>query len=114
MTSALATPASTLPPALRQRLADPDPAARRVAVIALADEEDEDGLPWLIAALTDTDAGVRAEAAARLAGWETDAAVRGLLGALRDPTPAVRAAAAQSLSELKLSLIHISEPTRRS
>lgn len=90
-----------LDPALRARLQHADPGVRRVALMALADEQDEDGLPWLAAALDDLDAAVRAEAAQRLAGWDREIAVQALLRALRDTDGTVRLAAAAALSELQ-------------
>ncbi len=90
-----------LPPALRDRLRSDDAGIRRVALIALADEEDEAGLPWLIDALSDPAFEVRTEAAQRLAGWETQPVVEALGRALHDDASTVREAAALSLAELK-------------
>jgi HEAT repeat protein len=91
-----------LPAAIAARLSNADPGVRRVALIELADEQDEALLPWLIAALTDDPVPeLRTEAAQRLAGWETLDAVTALTCALRDDSGGVREAAAQSLSELK-------------
>src|SRR5690606_2831935 len=85
---------------LLPRLADADAGVRRIALIALADLEDPDGLPWLTdAVLVDADATVRAEAARLLEAWEEPEVVQALCAALADADEAVRLAAAQSLSE---------------
>lgn len=87
---------------LQPRLQDSDPVVRRIALIALADLEDPDSLPWLIAALGhDPSDDVRAEAARLLEAWEDAPVVDALCQALADAEPAVREAAAQSLSLLK-------------
>lgn len=84
------------------RLASDDATIRRIALIELADEEDEAHLPLLVQSLQgDTDAAVRAEAARLLASWETPDAVDALAQALVDDAEAVRQAAGQSLTELK-------------
>jgi HEAT repeat protein len=84
------------------RLADVDPAVRRIALFELADLEDPALLPAFVAALRDDLAPeVRREAAAVLAAWEEDDVVEALCAALLDVDEGVRAAAAQSLSELK-------------
>jgi HEAT repeat protein len=84
------------------RLQEPDAAVRRIAVLDLADLEDEETLPALIdALLRDFDESVRLEAARVLAAWETEDVVVALLDALTDSAGAVAEAAAQSLSELK-------------
>lgn len=88
--------------ALLARLADGDPAVRRVALFELADLEDAALLPVFVGALRDDPApDVRREAAAVLAAWEEDDVVDALCTALLDADEAVREAAAQSLSELK-------------
>ncbi|HVQ26814.1 MAG TPA: HEAT repeat domain-containing protein, partial [Planctomycetota bacterium] len=46
-------------PALRRRLRDPDPTVRRIALLDLADQEDERLLPWLLELLRDESAPVR-------------------------------------------------------
>jgi len=87
---------------LQPRLEDADPVVRRIAVIALADLEDPDSLPWLVATLKhDPAASVRAEAARLLEAWEEQPVVAGLCEALADTDAQVREAAAQSLSQLK-------------
>lgn len=87
---------------LQPRLEDSDAGVRRIALIALADLEDPDGLPWLIAALGhDPSASVRAEAARLLEAWEEPEVVHALCQALTDPDNDVREGAAQSLSLLK-------------
>jgi HEAT repeat protein len=84
------------------RLADIDPAVRRVALFELADLEDAALLPVFLASLRDDPAPeVRREAAAVLASWEQDEVVEALCTALLDAAEPVRAQAAQSLSELK-------------
>jgi HEAT repeat protein len=88
--------------ALLPRLADPDPAVRRIAVIALADLEDPDALAPIVDRLRhDASADVRAEAATVLAAWEEGPIVDALCDALLDDDPAVREAAALSLSAVK-------------
>jgi HEAT repeat protein len=88
--------------ALLARLADDDAAVRRIALLEIADFEDADLLPPLVAALRDDPAPeVRLEAARVLAAWERDEIVEALCAALLDTHGEVRAAAAQSLSELK-------------
>jgi HEAT repeat protein len=88
-------------PALRERLRDRDPAVRRIALLDLADQEDERLLPWLLHLLLDESATVRAEAARRLAAWEHADGVRALVAALDDAEAEVAEAAAGSLAELK-------------
>lgn len=84
------------------RLQADDATVRRLAVLELADLEDEEYLPALSAALArDPDAEVRAEAARVLAGWDRAEVVDALAAALLDSEPRVRELAAQSLSELK-------------
>lgn len=86
---------------LLPRLTDADGTVRRLALIELAELEEEDHAPWLAWALRDPDAQVRAEAAARLAYWEQPDVVQALAHALTDPDASVRQAAAHSLAELK-------------
>ncbi|PVY69288.1 HEAT repeat protein [Cupriavidus alkaliphilus] len=94
----LATAIDTLAP----RLTDPDPAVRRVAVLQLADLEDEASVPLLLHRLqSDPAPGVRAEAARTLANWEAEQVVSALAAALADADREVAEAAAQALSELK-------------
>ena len=88
-------------PALRERLRDPDATVRRIALLDLADQEDERLLPWLLHLLRDESAPVRAEAARRLAAWERADGVQALVGALGDDDAEVAEAAAESLAELK-------------
>ncbi len=86
---------------LLQRLASPDAAVRRVAVLDFADLEDEAVLPALVQVLRqDPEAALRAQAARALAGWDDAAVVDALAAALSDH-PEVREAAAGSLTELK-------------
>ncbi|WP_312935806.1 HEAT repeat domain-containing protein, partial [Pseudomonas sp.] len=88
--------------ALQPRLRDADASVRRIALIELADLEDPEGLPWLVAALaSDADGQVRSEAARLLEAWEAPEVVEALCAALADSQEPVRLAAAQSLSELK-------------
>jgi HEAT repeat protein len=87
---------------IQLRLEDADPVVRRIALIALADLEDPDSLPWLASSLRqDPDARVRAEAARLLEAWEEKPVVTALCEALADTHIEVREAAAQSLSQLK-------------
>ena len=88
-------------PALRERLRDPDATVRRIALLDLADQEDERLLPWLLHLLRDDSAPVRAEAARRLAAWERADGVQALVSALGDDDAEVAEAAAGSLAELK-------------
>ena len=90
-------------PVLHQRLHDPDAAVRRIALLELAEQEDERWLPWLLRLLRDDSATVREEAAKRLAAWERKDSVSALVGALDDADLGVAEAAAQSLAELKVS-----------
>ena len=87
----------------QQNALDSDDASlRRMALAALAEEEDEAAVPALVSALRDDpDEEVRAEAARLLEPWSTPDAVDALAAALLDPSAAVRSAAARSLSELK-------------
>ncbi|MFM0383479.1 HEAT repeat domain-containing protein [Paraburkholderia dipogonis] len=88
--------------ALLPRLASADAAVRRIALLALADLEDEAVLGPIVAALrTDTSSDVRAQAAEVLGAWERTDAVAALCEALADRAQDVRDAAAQSLSNLK-------------
>lgn len=87
---------------LLARLADDDAAVRRIALLDIADLEEAELLPALVAALRDDPAAeVRLEAARVLASWERDEIVEALCGALLDADAQVSAAAAQSLTELK-------------
>ena len=88
--------------ALLARLADVDPAVRRVALFELADLEDAALVPAFLVSLRDDPAPeVRREAAAVLASWEEGEVVEALCAALLDSDHTVRAQAALSLSELK-------------
>lgn len=88
--------------ALLPRLASADAAVRRIALLALADLEDEAVLGPIVAALrTDISSDVRAQAAEVLGAWERADAVAALCEALADRAQEVRDAAAQSLSNLK-------------
>lgn len=84
------------------RLNQHDAAVRRIAIMAIADEENSELLPWLHFAVThDPAPEVRQEAAIRLEGWEDAETLTALSSALLDSTLAVKQAAAQSLSEIK-------------
>lgn len=86
---------------LLNRLADPDPGVRRVAVLDFVDVEDAAVLPALTGLLrNDPEPALRAEAARALAGWDEPAVVDALAAALSD-TAEVSTAAAQALTELK-------------
>jgi HEAT repeat protein len=88
--------------ALLARLTDEDAAVRRIALLDIADLEEVELLPALVAALRNDPAPeVRLEAARVLASWEQREIVEALCGALLDTDEAVRTAAAQSLTELK-------------
>lgn len=88
--------------ALLPRLSDPDPVVRRIALLDIADLEDETLLPAISHALGhDTSIKVRSEAAHVLAAWEQPEVVAALCKALLDQDSEVRHAAAQSLAELK-------------
>ncbi|RDJ99258.1 HEAT repeat domain-containing protein [Paraburkholderia lacunae] len=87
---------------LLPRLASPDAAVRRIALLALADLEDETMLAPIVAALRDDiSIDVRTEAAQVLGAWERADVVQALCAALTDHADEVREAAAQSLSQLK-------------
>jgi HEAT repeat protein len=87
---------------LLPRLSDADPVVRRIALLELADMEDENLLPPIVHALRhDDSADVRREAARVLAAWERAEVVDALCQTLLDLDEAVRLTAAQSLSELK-------------
>ena len=84
------------------RLAHPDAGVRRIALLDLADAEDDGDLPQLAGALReDTAAEVRAEAARVLGGWNHPDAVDALAGALLDADATVRENAAVALGQLK-------------
>lgn len=90
--------------ALAARLANADPAVRRLAVIEAAELEDEAWLPALIHALRhDADAAVQRTAAERLGAWESADVVDALCEAIRDARldANARDAAADSLTALK-------------
>lgn len=87
---------------LLPRLASADAAVRRIALLALADLEDEAVLAPIVAALQDdVSVDVRAEAAQILGAWEHADVIQALCAALTDPAQEVQEAAAQSLSQLK-------------
>src|SRR6266702_84885 len=87
---------------LLPRLASADAAVRRIALLALADLEDETVLGPIVAALrNDPSAEVRAEAAQVLGAWQRADVIQALCEALTDRAEDVRDAAAQSLSNLK-------------
>src|SRR6201999_3049437 len=88
--------------AVLPRLADVDPAVRRIALLELADLEDPDALQPIVAMLgNDDDADVRCEAARVLGAWEEPWIVEALCNALLDTDADVREAAASALSALK-------------
>lgn len=77
------------------RLASADAGVRRIAILDIADAEDDDDLPVLTTALlADPAAEVRAEAARVLGGWGHAWAVDALAQALLDAEGAVRTSAA--------------------
>ena len=86
---------------IHSRLASADPEIRRIAVMNLLDEDEDDTDLLLLAALKDTNAKVRLEAARLLEGYETHTVVAGLVGVLSDADAEVAEAAALSLYELK-------------
>ncbi|WP_118179988.1 HEAT repeat domain-containing protein [Paraburkholderia phosphatilytica] len=84
------------------RLAAEDAAVRRIALLDLADLEDDALLAPICSVLaSDPAASVRAEAARVLGAWERDDIVDALCVALADADNAVRDAAAESLAGLK-------------
>lgn len=86
---------------LHRRLSSADAAQRRVALLEIADLEDEALLPALTAVLRhDPDPTLRTEAARALAAWSDADVVDALADALSDVRE-VREAAALALSELK-------------
>lgn len=88
--------------AVLPRLADVDPAVRRIALLELADLEDPDALQPIVAMLgNDDDADVRSEAARVLGAWEEPWIVEALCNALLDDDADVREAVASALSALK-------------
>ncbi|AXI04315.1 HEAT repeat domain-containing protein [Aquirhabdus parva] len=90
---------------IRQRLSDEDAGIRRIALLDLAELDDEQTIPWYLHALRhDPASEVRQEAARLLAAWETDPVVSALCHALTDDSETVRELAAQSLSEFKLHI----------
>lgn len=89
-------------PELKARLQSSDASIRRIALMDLAEEEDENLLPFLQQALRHDEAAVvRQEAARLLAGWDDAGVADALCHALADSDKEVRLHAAQSLSELK-------------
>ena len=86
---------------LRDRLADPDPRVRRVALFDFLDLQAPALLPDVIERLReDPERALRAEAARALTGWDRIEVVRALAAALRD-VPPVCDAAAQALADLQ-------------
>ncbi|MFN7353107.1 MAG: HEAT repeat domain-containing protein, partial [Burkholderiales bacterium] len=69
---------------LRERLQDPDPEVRRVAVMELPYSDDDDYIELSITALGDADARVRADAAKALEGVEEAGVVSALVPMLKD------------------------------
>ncbi|MDR2625384.1 MAG: HEAT repeat domain-containing protein [Zoogloeaceae bacterium] len=90
-----------LPSRLGARLADDDPAVRRIAVREVNDEFDSAGLAVYLRASRDPVAEVRLEAARALEGIGALPAVESLLALLDDADADVRHAAAASLAELR-------------
>src|SRR5215207_5514330 len=86
---------------LADQLGAEDSAARRVAVMALADTADPAAVPLLISALRDPAAEVRLQAASALGEFDGPAVAAALAAARADPDPAVGQAAAQSVGSLK-------------
>jgi HEAT repeat protein len=86
---------------LADRLVGDDIEIRRLALIEIADEADENHLPIIVAACRDAAPFVRAEAARLLAGWESTQALDAVLRLLLDDDDAVRDSAAQTLAEIK-------------
>jgi HEAT repeat protein len=86
---------------IARRLASPDAAERRVAVLDLVEAAEQGAERLLIAALSDADASVRRESAKGLDQFDGLATARALAGALLDADGSVAAMAAQSLAELK-------------
>lgn len=87
---------------LLPRLASTDASVRRIALLALADLEDDSVLAPIVAALREDAAPeVRAEAARVLGAWEYADAVQALCEALTNSAQEVREAAAHSLASLK-------------
>jgi len=84
------------------RLASVDAGVRRIAVLDIADAEDDADIPALVAALReDAAAEVRAEAARVLGGWGHPLAVDALAQALLDADADVRVNAAFAIAQLK-------------
>lgn len=80
-------------------IADEDATVRRLAVLRLADCEEEEAVPALTKALSDTDRDVRLEAVRVLAEFDGPAVVAALLAAIKDSDDTVRSEAADALAE---------------
>ncbi|WP_084162174.1 HEAT repeat domain-containing protein [Methylocaldum szegediense] len=76
-----------------------DAGVRRLAVLRLAECEEEEAVPELTKALSDSDRDVRLEAVRVLAEFDGPPVVASLLVAIEDPDDAVRGAAADALAE---------------
>jgi HEAT repeat protein len=86
---------------LAARLADPDPAVRRVAVMELADTALPEAIGHIGSALKDQSAEVRLQAAIALGEFDGPLAAEALAIGLQDADSRVAQAAADSLAELK-------------
>ena len=82
-------------------LRSPEPARRRIAILALRDSGDQGAVDLIGQAVADADDGVRGEAAGALGAFDGFGAATHLALLLSDPNPAVAQAAADSLTELK-------------
>src|SRR5690606_25359129 len=80
-------------------IAGGDATVRRLAVLRLADCEEEEAVPALTKALSDTDRDVRLEAVRVLAEFDGPAVVAALLAAIKDSDDTVRSEAADALAE---------------
>ncbi|MGL6252943.1 MAG: HEAT repeat domain-containing protein, partial [Billgrantia desiderata] len=86
---------------IAEKLADPDPGIRRVAVLALVDSGEPEAAELLIQALKDEDPAVRQEAAKVVDEFDAEDIADSLLAALSDGDEVVRNAAAHALADLK-------------
>ena len=89
------------------RLASDDPGVRRIAVLDIADAEDDADLPTLTAALLgDPAAEVRAEAARVLGGWDHADAVDALAAALLDAAERLTEALQEAAGRRALHIVN--------
>jgi len=86
---------------ISERLKDPDPGVRRIAVIELGETAELDAADLVIKALHDESADVRKEAASALEEFEGLTVIEALIDALTDENAEVKASAALTLSENK-------------